>query len=259
MILDESGSIAERRSDRRRADGVPRFHVAPSPTPARAWRCRSSRPLPGCLCPARPTRLHDGHRRAINASIFDPYITNNYNPSGSTHWEDAFRVGRYFLPRPSADTPHLTVFITDGDPNRIVRDLVPTSPQTEYEIKVPLSDSETTSTSERPCQGPGRPQRQRPQGAGLAHPDGGSRRRAQQPGLAQPDHRRLRAGRLQRHGHVQHHDRRRVPRAQLRRARGRPAGRRFPAVRALGEHPQARRRQSRPERSTTCSPARAGR
>ena len=59
---------------------------------------------------------------ATIASIFDPYITNDYNPSGSTHWEDAFRIGRYFLPRPSQATPHLVVFITDGDPNEVVRE-----------------------------------------------------------------------------------------------------------------------------------------
>ena len=40
---------------------------------------------------------------ATIASVFDPYINNNYDPSGSTHWEDAFRVGRYFLPASRSD------------------------------------------------------------------------------------------------------------------------------------------------------------
>ena len=58
---------------------------------------------------------------ATRASIFDPYITTGYRPSGSTNWEDGLRMGRYFLPRPSAQQPHLTVFITDGDPNEIIK------------------------------------------------------------------------------------------------------------------------------------------
>ena len=73
--------------------------------------------------------------------------------TGARNWEDAFRIGRYFLPRPSAQQPHLAVFITDGDPNEIVReDRVTYDPgnpyvsANEYELKVPLSkDSEVTS------------------------------------------------------------------------------------------------------------------
>ena len=57
---------------------------------------------------------------ATQAAVFEPYINTGYNPGGTTHWEDAFRVGRYFMPRPSAQQPHLVVFITDGDPNKIV-------------------------------------------------------------------------------------------------------------------------------------------
>ena len=58
---------------------------------------------------------------ATRASTFGPYIANGYLPNGSTNWEDGLRMGRYFLPRPSAQQPHLTVFITDGDPNEIIR------------------------------------------------------------------------------------------------------------------------------------------
>ena len=95
---------------------------------------------------------------ATIASTFDPYITIGFNPNGSTNWEDAFRIGRYFLPRPSEVTPHLVVFITDGDPNKIVRsDQVTYDPgnpnvaQNEYELKVPLAENETVGANENPA------------------------------------------------------------------------------------------------------------
>jgi len=95
---------------------------------------------------------------ATIAGVFEPYISSGYSPTGpttqGTNWEDAFRIGRYFLPRPGSQ-PHLVVFITDGDPNKAIRaDRVtydpgnPSQAQNEYELKVPLDDgSETTSTS----------------------------------------------------------------------------------------------------------------
>jgi hypothetical protein len=45
-------------------------------------------------------------------------------------------MGRCFLPRPSAQQPHLTVLITDGDPTDVIRDSVS---RTDYETVVPLS------------------------------------------------------------------------------------------------------------------------
>jgi uncharacterized repeat protein (TIGR01451 family) len=79
------------------------------------------------------------------ASTFEPYISTDYVPAGQTNWEDAFRVGRYFLPRPSQDIPHLVMFITDGNPNTAIRtDLVtydqgnPDPVANEYEQKLPL-------------------------------------------------------------------------------------------------------------------------
>lgn len=85
-------------------------------------------------------------------SKFDPYI-NSYKPNGSTNWEDGFRVDRYLLPRPSQQTPHLVVFITDGDPNKIINSKVtydPGNPSTsanEYEHKVPLNSDEVSDAS----------------------------------------------------------------------------------------------------------------
>ena len=94
---------------------------------------------------------------ATIAGIFEPYIANGYVPSGSTtqgtNWEDAFRIGRYFLPRPGTQ-PHLVVFITDGDPNRAIRaDRVtydpgnPNATQDEYELKVPLDRTTETASA----------------------------------------------------------------------------------------------------------------
>jgi hypothetical protein len=83
---------------------------------------------------------------------FDPYI-NSYKPNGSTNWEDGFRVDRYFLPRPNPNVPHLVVFITDGDPNYVIK-AAPSvtydpgnqnTAQNEYEKKVPLDSNEVAS------------------------------------------------------------------------------------------------------------------
>ena len=104
--------------------------------------------------PAPATRTYTSVTTNSINTIFNPYITTNYNPGGSTNWEDALRVGRYLLPRPSATRPHLTVFITDGDPNRIVENPPPNGDVTylpgstnpalnEYELKAPLADNET--------------------------------------------------------------------------------------------------------------------
>lgn len=43
---------------------------------------------------------------ATIAGVFEPYISSGYSPTGpttqGTNWEDAFRIGRYFLPRARA-------------------------------------------------------------------------------------------------------------------------------------------------------------
>jgi hypothetical protein len=83
---------------------------------------------------------------ATIASTFEPYISTGYSPPpiGSntqyTNWEDAFRIGRYFLPRPSPDIPHLVLFITDGDPTAVIRTNQVTD--LEYTTKVPLDNAE---------------------------------------------------------------------------------------------------------------------
>jgi uncharacterized repeat protein (TIGR01451 family) len=154
VVLDESSSIASAGAteDVRRAfrafvqalnNTGSRMAVSEFSTVARL-------PLPGAAA-----RNYTTVTNATATQIFNPYITNDFNPNGRTNWEDGFRVPRYFLPRPSQDIPHLTVFITDGDPNEIIReDRVtfdpgnPNLPQNEYELKVPLDEStEVTSAS----------------------------------------------------------------------------------------------------------------
>jgi hypothetical protein len=53
-------------------------------------------------------------------------------------------MGRYFLDRESQDLPHLTVFITDGDPNEIIRSTVLPG---DYRNKVPLSTTQVQGQS----------------------------------------------------------------------------------------------------------------
>lgn len=156
MILDESGSVDDFAGDVRGAfraftgalaNTGSRMAVSEFSTVARL-------PLPGTASSEYTTITDD-----TIADIFEPYIDDDYNPGGNTHWEDAFRVARYFLPRPDPARPHLTVFLTDGDPNRIVRqDRVtydpgnPNQAENEYELKVPLADpDETTGADNNPA------------------------------------------------------------------------------------------------------------
>src|SRR4051795_3125043 len=139
MILDESGSVGIHAGVVQRA-----FNAFTSALNNTGWRIAVSDfstvadlPLSGA---SRNT--YTVVTDATRASIFGPYIASGYRPSGSTNWEDGLRMGRYFLPRPSAKQPHLTVFITDGDPNEIIKNTV--SP-TDYTTKVPLSTTQVQS------------------------------------------------------------------------------------------------------------------
>jgi hypothetical protein len=82
---------------------------------------------------------------------FDNYIDNDYDPPQGppyqyTGWEDGLRMGNpNFAARPDQVVPHLTVFITDGEPNRIIRDSVSTD---DYENKVPLDSFQINSANE---------------------------------------------------------------------------------------------------------------
>ena len=162
MILDESGSIGSAGATGAVQNAFRAFTRALNNTGSRLAVAEFSTVARLPLLPAAASRAYTTVTNATIAATFDPYIAG-FNPSGSTHWEDGFRVGRYFLPRPSPDIPHLTVFITDGDPNVIVRqDRVTFDPgnpviaQNQYELQVPLvttpsSANQTQSENENPA------------------------------------------------------------------------------------------------------------
>ena len=252
---------------RRASRETSRARSAPSPrrstTPAQESRSPSSPRSPGCRCRERRTRPTRPSPTRPSATSSSPYISTNYTPSGSTDWEDAFRVGRYFLPRPNPNKPHLVVFITDGDPNEIIRDdQVTYNPgNTEYQpervrAQGPARRHRGDLGRQRRRQGPGRSQRQRAQGPGLAHPDGGRRQRAQQRPIPGSHHRCLRPRRLLGHRHLQHRDRRRLPGAELRRPRGGDAAGGVPTLRSVDHGAQAARPDPRPEHAERPRPGR---
>src|SRR4051794_26281985 len=132
MILDESGSVGIHAGVVRRAFNA--FTSALNNTGSRIavseFSTVADLPLSGA---ARDT--YTTVTDATRADIFGPYINDDYQPNGATNWEDGLRMGRYFLPRPSAQQPHLTVFITDGDPTEAIKDTVSES---DYQTTVPL-------------------------------------------------------------------------------------------------------------------------
>ncbi len=144
LILDESGSVKNYAGDVRRAFNA--FTSALNNTGSRIgvseFSTVANLPLSGTSRDSYTVVTN-----ATRASIFDPYIANGYRPDGSTNWEDGLRMGRYpaFLDRPSAEVPHLTVFITDGDPNEIIRNSVSDN---DYENKVPLSATQVQSMND---------------------------------------------------------------------------------------------------------------
>jgi uncharacterized repeat protein (TIGR01451 family) len=141
VILDRSGSIANAGATPAVKAAFKAFTSALKNTGSRLavadFSTTARLPLP-----APATQTYTAVTDATIATIFDPYI-NAFNPSGSTNWEDGLRMGRYFIPRPSPTTPHLVVFITDGDPNYVIRSTVS---QIDYQRKVPLDSSQVQST-----------------------------------------------------------------------------------------------------------------
>ena len=209
------GLDRERRRHRTTCDGRSAPSRPRSRTPARAWRSRSSPRSRGFRSERRRATTRGRRTRPSptprSTSTFNPYITNGYNPNGSTHWEDAFRIGRYFLPRPSPSTPHLVVFITDGDPNEVVReDRVtydpgnPVGRRTSTSARCRSIDNETSDASENPAKDRAVPNANalKAQGSHILTVAVGNG--LSSPAVARPHHRRLRPGRLQRHGHLQH-------------------------------------------------------
>ena len=106
MILDESGSVSSYKADIQRAFRA--FLAALKNTGSRMAVSEFSTvarlPLSGAA-----QRSYVVVTDATISSTFEPYIASGYSPSGSTNWEDGFRMGVYFQPRRSQTTPHLTV------------------------------------------------------------------------------------------------------------------------------------------------------
>jgi hypothetical protein len=138
VILDRSTSIANAGATNDVKTAFRAFTAALKNTGSRMavadFSSVARLPLPGAA-----SRQYTTVTDATIASTFEPYI-NGFTPNGRTHWEDGFRVGRFFLPRPTQDIPHLTLFITDGNPNQVVREDRVT-PQ-EYQTVVPLAESD---------------------------------------------------------------------------------------------------------------------
>src|SRR3954452_3211010 len=97
-ILDESGSVGVHAGVVRQAFNA--FTSALNNTGSRIavseFSTVADLPLSGA---ARDT--YTTVTDQTRADTFGPYITGDYQPSGSTNWEDGLRMGRYFLPRPS--------------------------------------------------------------------------------------------------------------------------------------------------------------
>jgi uncharacterized repeat protein (TIGR01451 family) len=151
MILDESGSIAQSNATDEVQEAFTAFVEALANTGSRVAVVEFS----------REARLAvDSYVTVTTQTLgttFLPYINNSYRPDGNTNWEDAFRAGRYFLPRPGVDKPHLVIMITDGDPTQAIdwEDTTYSPGATnfafdEYEHKIPLDDDETEGIDSNP-------------------------------------------------------------------------------------------------------------
>ncbi|MGH9118661.1 MAG: DUF7507 domain-containing protein [Acidimicrobiales bacterium] len=159
VILDESGSIGSAGATDDVKEAFRAFTRALRNTGSRMAVAEFSTVARLPLVPP----FRDQYVTVTNTTIsqvFDPYI-NGFDPDGLTHWEDGFRVGRYFLPPPDPLRPHLTVFITDGDPNKITRETGsnrvtydpgnPVVADNEYELQVPLRENQQTQAVNNPA------------------------------------------------------------------------------------------------------------
>ena len=143
MVLDRSGSIAQSGATQQVQSAFRAFVSALRNTGSRMSVSQFS-----SVAELPIGQYTTVTRRAI-ASTFEPYIAL-FRPEGYTHWEDGFRVPRYFAPRPDPARPHLVLFITDGNPNTVARtDRVTYDPgnpnvaQNQYELQLPLTEAQT--------------------------------------------------------------------------------------------------------------------
>lgn len=145
VVLDESGSIGSAGATDDVRDAFKAFTAALTNTASRIAVAEFSTvarlPSIGSFAPGDYITITDATKPQLDA-----YVDGEYNPNGRTNWEDALRMGiPNFASRPDPAIPHLTVFITDGDPNTVIRDDRVTDD--EYATKVPLATNETQNTN----------------------------------------------------------------------------------------------------------------
>ena len=263
MVLDESGSVSAYANDVMKAFRAFTSAVknTGSTLAVEEFSDVARLPLPGAANKAY-TPVTD----ATISSIFEPYISKNYTPGGRTHWEDAFRVVRYFLPSPNPTRPRLVVFITDGDPNEVVNlQKVTYSPnntdaghRTSTSCRCRSPTSQITQTDENAAKDRAVPNANAVKqqgahvltiavGAGLNSPDSLNRLIA----VSGPN---VYTGT----GALADRDDRRLSRSQLLPARGGVALGRLRAVRAVGDGPQAGRPHAGPGSRRQRARGRAG-
>lgn len=147
MILDESTSIAQTQGATANVrNAFKAFTAALNNTSSRIAVAEFSTvarlPAIGSFGPGDYITITDGTKPQL-----DSYVDNEFNPNGRTNWEDGLRMGiPNHASRPDPAIPHLTVFVTDGDPNTIIRDDRVTDD--EYANKVPLASNETQNTND---------------------------------------------------------------------------------------------------------------
>ncbi len=128
MILDESTSIATSHAQDEVRDAFKAFTGALKNTSSSMavakFGTTADLPSIGGFPAGEYVTVTDTTKVAL-----DNWVDTGYNPVRNpthyTNWDDGLRMGNYgFAPRPTHAVPHLTVFITDGDPNRAIRDSV---------------------------------------------------------------------------------------------------------------------------------------
>lgn len=144
MILDESGSIDTSNATQDVRNAFKAFTDAIKNTSSAMAVAEFSTvarlPSIGAFPPGEYVTVTDSTELAFGA-----FIDTQYNPSGNTNWEDGLRMGiPNFAPRNNFQVPHLTVFITDGDPNVILRSDRPY----DYANTVPVPGFAVTGANE---------------------------------------------------------------------------------------------------------------
>ncbi|MEN8040328.1 MAG: SdrD B-like domain-containing protein [Actinomycetota bacterium] len=122
LILDESRSVDDAGAGQNVRDAVKAFTSAMNNTGSTISTTEFSgfarRPSIGGAPEGAYIPITDATKPDLDA-----YMDTGYDPRFAENWEDAFRSGNpNFSVRPSASTPHLTLFLVAGEPTRRIRD-----------------------------------------------------------------------------------------------------------------------------------------